>query len=414
MIKELLEKLEAAKAAARTFAAATPTQRSVVLSSMAANIKVHADALLAANRKDIELAIAADLEKKRINILTIGEKDILAMADFFEKAAAYEDPVGKLTEFTEKANGLRREQRLFPLGVIAVVYEARPSVVTDCAALCMRTGNALLLHGSRHAKHTDRMLENILRQSLQYADLPEALITLIEGDHETSYILSRQDRLIDLMILRGGYNCLEDIKAHATVPVIGAGPGNCHIYIDRTADPEMAKNIVFNSKVPRPLACNAAETLLIQRDWAEHNLVPLLESLKEAGIGIRGCPEVCKKIPWAKAAGAQDWEKEYFAPMLAVRILSDVKQAVEHINTFRTPHTECIITENTDNADYFMTYVEANVICHNASTRLTDGIEFDLGGEMGISTQKYPCGGPIGMEYLMQKKYFLKGNGTLR
>ena len=414
MMTSLLSKLQTIKAASRKLAAAPSEQRTSALRAMAEGMKLHKEELLSANCKDREAAFARSLEQKRINILTIGEKDIEAMSAFFEQAAGYADPVHKLLESAEKPGGLKRELRTVPLGVVAVVYEARPSVVTDCAALCMRTGNALLLCGSRHARHTDRMLVQILQEALCKAGLPEHLITLVEGDHTTNYEIARQDRLIDLMILRGGYTCLADIKAQATVPVIGAGPGNCHIYIDSSADPEMAKAIVFNSKVPRPLACNAAETLLIQRDWAEHHLVPLLESLKEADIGIRGCPEVCKKVPWAEAAGAQDWEEEYFAPLLAVRILSDVEQAVEHINTFRTPHTECIITENAENADYFMTYVEANVVCHNASTRLTDGTEFDLGGEMGISTQKYPCGGPIGMEYLMQKKYLLKGNGTLR
>ncbi len=414
MIPALLDTLKAVKAASRKLAITSAELRTAALRAMAEGMMAHKDALLSANRQDREEAIAKALEQKRINILTIGEKDIEAMAAFFAQAADYADPVGQLIDRTEKPGGLCREQRMIPLGVIAVVYEARPSVVTDCAALCMRTGNALLLRGSRHAVHTDRMLVQILQEALRKVGLPEELVTLIEGDHVTNYQISRQDRLVDLMILRGGYACLRDIKAHATVPVIGAGPGNCHIYIDRTADADMAKAIVFNSKVPRPLACNAAETLLIHRVWAESHLRSLLESLREAGIGIRGCAEVCRMIPWAEEAGEQDWEEEYFAPMLAVRMVSDVEEAIDHINAYRTPHTECIITEEQANADLFMAGVEANVVCHNASTRLTDGIEFDLGGEMGISTQKYPCGGPIGMASLMQKKYFLKGNGTLR
>lgn len=405
--------LSAVKEASRQLAVIPAEKRSEALQLMAQHLLAHRDAILQANRQDRLQAEQDRLSRSRINILTISEGDIGAMAAFFCRAADYDDPVGTLLEEETREN-LRREKRLIPLGVIAMVYEARPSVITDCAALCMRSGNALLLRGSCHGSRTDAAIVEALRRALKDLQIPEAVITLVAGDHELTYDLAKQDRYIDLMILRGGYGCLEDIKRHATVPVIAAGPGNCHIYIDESAKKEMALAIVHNSKVPRPLACNAAETILVNRRWAETHLDALADMLKENGISLRGDPEVCDRICGVRPAEASDWEREFFAPTLAVKLVADVQEAISHINRFRTPHTECIITENEANARLFQQMVEANVVCWNASTRLTDGMEFSMGGEMGISTQKYPVGGPIGIRHLMQQKYFLSGCGALR
>lgn len=413
MTEEILNTLIDIKESARTLALIPARQRSDALRYMAQQLLFHRKEILRANETDRQQAIADKLSPSRINILTISEKDIQSMADFFLQVADYEDPVGKLLEEDIREN-LRREKRLQPLGVVAMVYEARPSVITDCAALCMRSGNALLLRGSSHCTHTDEAIVAALHKALEQANVPAETITLLAGDHALTYELAKQDRYIDLMILRGGYACLEDIKRWATVPVIGAGPGNCHIYIDESAKPEMALSIVHNSKVPRPLACNAAETILINRDWAADHLLSLADMLTENGILLRGCPEVCSMFPGAEPAGETDWAQEYFAPTVAVKLVADVQEAVWHINRYRTPHTECIITEDESNARYFQSFVEANVVCWNASTRLTDGMEFGMGGEMGISTQKYPVGGPIGISHLMQEKYYLIGNGALR
>lgn len=413
MTEKILSTLADLKESARHLALIPAGQRSDALRRMAEQLLLHRAEILRANELDRQQAIADKLSQSRINILTISEKDIQAMADFFLQVADYEDPVGKLLDEEIREN-LRREKRLQPLGVVAMVYEARPSVITDCAALCMRSGNALLLRGSSHCARTDAVIVESLRDALELADIPFNAITRIEGDHELSYELSRQNRYIDLMILRGNYACLEDIKRQATVSVIGAGPGNCHIYIDESAKPEMALSIVHNSKVPRPLACNATETVLINRKWATTHLQSLLAMLTENGIALRGCPEVCNLMPGVEPADEADWEREYFAPKVAVKLVGDVQEAVRHINWYRTPHTECIITEDGANARYFQSCVEANVVCWNASTRLTDGMEFGMGGEMGISTQKYPVGGPIGINHLMQQKYYLTGNGALR
>ena len=414
MTKEILGILMEVKGISRELACIPAQQRSQALLAMADALITGTDEILAANSRDVWKAQREGVEPKRIRILTISQTDIFAMADYFRLAATLEDPVGKLLEQTAKGD-MRREKRLMPLGVVAMVSEARASVVTDCAALCIRSGNALLFRGSSHSEKTDEAIVACLRRALVNAGIPAGAITQISGGgHELTYELSRQDRTIDLMILRGGYDCLEDIKRQATVPVIGAGPGNCHIYIDESAKEDMALAIVRNSKVPRPLACNAAETILVNRNWKDTSLHGLLDMLAEHGIRIYGCPEICGLYPEALPAEETDWEREYFAPSIAVKLVADTNEAISHINRYRTPHTECIITENEANARLFQTYVEANVVCWNASTRLTDGMEFGMGGEMGISTQKYPVGGPIGMLHLMQQKYFISGNGTLR
>ena len=409
----MIQTLSVVKEASRHLAVIPTEQRSEALRLMAQQMCEHTEAILQANREDRLQAERDQLSRSRINILTISEADIQTMAAFFLRVAEYEDPVGKLLEDETKDN-LRREKRLIPLGVVAMVYEARPSVITDCAALCMRSGNALLLRGSSHGSRTDAAIVAALHCALKAAQIPTEVIALLAGDHEVTYELAKQDRFIDLMILRGGYGCLEDIKRQATIPVIGAGPGNCHIYIDESAKPEMALAIVHNSKVPRPLACNAAETILVNRIWAADHLDALLNMLKENGIALRGSQEICERMSDVSLAEEADWEREFFAPTVAVKLVEDVQEAISHINRYRTPHTECIITENEANARLFQLQVEANVVCWNASTRLTDGMEFGMGGEMGISTQKYPVGGPIGIRHLMQHKYFLLGCGALR
>lgn len=409
----MMETLSSVKEASRRLAVIPAAQRSEALRLMAHHLLAHSGAILQGNQEDRLQAEAEQLSRSRINILTISEKDLQEMAAFFRRVADYDDPVGKLLE-EETNEKFRREKRLIPLGVIAMVYEARPSVITDCAALCMRSGNALLLRGSCHGSRTDAAMVEALHCALKEAGIPTEAIALLPGGHELTYELSRQDRYIDLMILRGGYGCLEDIKHHATVPVIAAGPGNCHIYIDESAKKEMALAIVHNSKVPRPLACNATETILVNRTWAETHLDALVTMLKENSISLRGSREVCDRISGVEPAEETDWEREFFAPTVAVKLVKDTREAISHINRYRTPHTECIITENEANARLFQQMVEANVVCWNASTRLTDGMVFSMGGEMGISTQKYPVGGPIGIRHLMQQKYFLSGCGALR
>ena len=414
MTEEVNQKLSKAKEVSRRFVMTSEAQRTAALLAMADAMERHVEKILAANTEDLAAAEESNLAAKRRGILRVTEKDIVAMAEFFRSAAQLDDPVGWLLEDVTDERGLRREKKMVPLGVVAMIAEARPSVLTDSAALCIRTGNGLVFLGSRHSVNTDTAVEVVLQDALQSVGLPSELITNIPGDHELAYDIVKQDRLVDLAIIRGGYEAIREIKREATVPVLGAGPGNCHIYIDGKADPVMAMNIVRNSKVPRPLACNAAETILVERCWAEKHLCALLDDLTANGIVLRGTEVVCALCPAVSLAEERDWEEEYFAPTLAVKLVAGIEEAIGHINCYRTPHTECIITEDPVAAALFMAQVEANVVCHNAATRLTDGVVFDLGGEMGISTQKYPAGGPIGPLHLMQQKYYLSGNGVLR
>lgn len=415
MIQEERKMVMDAKMASRTLAIASADQRSKALKMMAKHLRLGNSEILSANAQDLEDAKKNNAEQKRIRIMTLSAKDIQDMADFLDKVSLYCDPVGYLLESEYRQDGLKREKRFQPLGVVAMVYEARPSVVTDGAALCLRTGNALVLRCSSLCMRTDTAIVSCLKAGIKEAGLDAAVLTLLaRPDHKLTDELAQMDRFVDLMIVRGGYQALCDVKRAATIPVLGAGPGNCHIYIDASAKTEMAEAIVINSKVPRPLACNAVETILVHEEWAKEHLKDLLVKLEESGIGLCGCEKAALLYPGIRPAEEKDWEEEYFAPFIAVKVVACLDEAITHINQYRTPHTESIITESMENAERFMAMAEANVVCHNAATRLTDGMEFGLGGEMGISTQKYPCGGPIGMHALMQQKYYLKGIGNLR
>lgn len=386
-----------------------------MLNHAAELVRAHAAEIICANDQDLQESEKKGLDLLRKKILTISAQDVEAMAAFLERMGSHDDAVNRVCESYSEPNGLRREQRLVPLGVIAMVYEARPSVVCDSVGLCLRTANALLLRCSPFSVNTDTAITALVRQALAAEGLPEDCVQLVPDEgYEITYWLSRAEREVALMILRGGYNAIADVRRNATVPILVAGPGNCHVYIDESASYQMALDITRNSKVPRPLACNAAETLLVHERWASQHLGNLLAQLSGDGIELRGCSTAQQYSLTMKPATQSDWETEFFAPVLAVRIVDNTLEAIDHINMYRTPHTECIITENRSNAEMFMERVEANVVCMNAATRLTDGVQFGFGGEMGISTQILPCGGPIGPLQLLRRKFFLYGDGHLR
>lgn len=406
---------EECKKASRVLANAPAQQRSKALRFMAEELLAAKESILEANRSDIERANASSLSEKRIGILSINASDIDAMAQFFEIAASYSDIVGTEVSHLEKEDGCVISKRLVPLGVVFMISEARPSVLCDTSAICLRSGNALLFQSSANSANTDCAVAASLRRAMKRAQLPEDCITILsDTSHEAAYRISQLANQIDLVCVRGGYGALADIKKNAIVPVIGAGPGNCHVYVEKSANPEMARDIVLNSKVPRPLACNAAETLLLDRGLSSKVISMLLDSLYEAGITLHGSEELSSVFSYILPANEKDYLYEYFAPEMAVALVSDIEEAIFHINRCRTPHTEVIVTEDESAAKHFTENVEANSIGVNASTRLTDGMFFELGGEIGISTQKYPFGGPIGIRHLMQEKYFVFGKGTLR
>ncbi|WIV12336.1 glutamate-5-semialdehyde dehydrogenase [Proteiniborus sp. MB09-C3] len=404
-----------AKINSRKFALVEGELRSRILVKMAENIVAKKNQILLANKQDIDIAYRNKLDESRLSILTLNEKSIEAMGESLKRMSRLIDPVGERISYVMKKDGLIIEKKQVPLGVISVVYEARPDVVTDSVGICVRTGNSVILAGSRHSTNTDKCISEILRDTLnEFGICPDNIQYLFDCSHKSKIALSRQNRFVDLMVVRGGVEAVEVLREHALVPIIVAGEGNCHIYIAEDAFFDMACDIVINSKVPRPKACNAAETVLVHKDWSSQYFTDFITKLLKNNIEIFGCEKSVQLHPSIKLADEHHFEHEFFAPAIAVKIVENIDEAINHINKYRTPHTETIISNNLENVSYFMNYVEANVICHNASTRLTDGIEFGLGSEIGISTQKFHVGGPIGIYHLMQQKYFLSGNGNLR
>ncbi|SCG81710.1 gamma-glutamyl phosphate reductase [Proteiniborus sp. DW1] len=404
-----------AKKSSRDLALVEGETRSRVILKMAENILANKEQILLANKQDIEIAKKNGLDESRLSILTLNEKSIDAMEESLKRMSRLIDPVGERISYLAKKDGLIIEKKYVPLGVVSVVYEARPDVVTDSVGICIRTGNSVILAGSRHSTNTDKCTSEILRDTLsEFGICPDNIQYLSDCSHESKIELARQDRFVDLMVIRAGVEAVDKLREYAIVPIIVAGEGNCHIYIDEDASFDMACDIVVNSKVPRPKACNAAETILIHKDWGVQHFTELINKLLENNIEIFGCEKSTQLHSSIKSANEFHFQHEFFAPALAVKIVEDIDEAINHINQYRTPHTETIISNNLEKVSYFKNYVEANVICHNASTRLTDGIEFGLGGEIGISTQKFHVGGPIGIYHLMHQKYFLSGNGNLR
>lgn len=404
-----------AKINSRKFALVEGELRSRILFKMAGNIVAKKDEILIANKQDIDIANKNNLDESRLSILALNEKSIEAMGESLKRMSRLIDPVGERISYIVNKDGLVIEKKHVPLGVISVVYEARPDVVTDSVGICVRTGNSVILAGSRHSTNTDKCTSNILRETLsEFGISPDNIQYLSDCTHKSKIDLSRQNKSVDLMVVRGGVEAVKVLSENTYIPIIVAGEGNCHIYIDKDAFFDMACDIVINSKVPRPKACNAAETVLIHKDWGSQFFADFINKLLENNLEIFGCEKSVKLHSSIELATEQDFEHEFFAPAIAVKIVDNIDQAIEHINKYRTPHTETIISNNPESVHYFMNYVEANVICHNASTRLTDGIEFGLGGEIGISTQKFHVGGPIGIYHLMHQKYFLSGKGNLR
>lgn len=404
-----------AKKNSRKFASVEGELRSRILLRMAESIVARKNQILLANKQDVEVAYRNNLDESRLSILTLNEKSIEAMGESLKRMSRLIDPVGERISYVAKKDGLIIEKKHVPLGVISVVYEARPDVVTDAVGICMRTGNSVILAGSSHSTNTDKCTSEILRDTLsEFGICPDNIQYLSDCSHKNKIALSRQNRCVDLMVIRGGVKAVEVLRENALVPIIVAGEGNCHIYVDEDAFFDMVCDIVVNSKVPRPKACNAAETVLIHKDWSSQYFTDFIAKLLRNNVEIFGCEKSVQLYSSIKMADEHHFEHEFFGPAIAVKIVENIDEAINHINKYRTPHTETIISNDLQNVAYFMNYVEANVICHNASTRLTDGIEFGLGGEIGISTQKFHVGGPIGIYHLMHQKYFLSGNGNLR
>ena len=405
--------LEAKKASA-ILASLSTARKNEALKSIAAALLEDAEAIGEANRLDMERCRAAGSPEPFLDRLKLDEPRLKALAQSVLKVADLDDPIGR-EEGWNRPNGLSIRKVKVPLGVIAVVYEARPNVTVDSAVLCFKSGNACVLRGSSHAACSNKALISSMQKALKKCGLPEAAVTGIEStDHQSVDELTGLTGIIDCAIPRGGHNLIQRVKETAKIPVIETGVGNCHLYVHADADLKMALNILINGKPQRPGVCNALETLLVDRKAAGPFLRLLDADEKMSMVTLHGCPETCRIIPRAVPAAEEDWDREYLSLDLAVKVVDGLDEAIAHINAHSTGHSEAIITNSLQAARRFQTEVASCAVYVNASTRFTDGGEFGFGAEIGISTQKLHARGPLGLEHLTTCKYLVTGEGQIR
>lgn len=401
--------------AEKTLARASSSAKDKALRACAQALRAGTREILEANRADLQNGRDAGLTEALLDRLALSDKRVEAMAASIEEIAALPDPVGKIISGGKRPNGLMIQKVRVPLGVIGVIYEARPNVSSDAAALCVKAGNAVILRGGKEALGSNRAVTALLRAALAAAGLPADCVQLIEDtSRESAAELMRLNQYVDVLIPRGGPGLIKSVVQTATVPVIETGAGNCHIYIDKNCDIAMAAAIVFNAKTSRPSVCNACESLLVHRDIAASALPAIAEKLREKSVEIRGDEAVCAILPEAVPAVEDDWAAEYLDFIISAKTVESAQEAVEHIARYSTGHSECIVTSDYDAALYFTGAVDAAAVYVNASTRFTDGGEFGLGAEIGISTQKLHARGPLGLENLTSEKYIVFGNGQIR
>ena len=405
----------AAKEAAFALANASTAQKNAALMTIAAALEAHAEDILRANREDVEAARANGMSPSMLDRLSLSEARVRGMAEGVREVAALADPVGRVLSGSTLACGLEMEKIAVPLGVIGIIFEARPNVTSDAAALCLKSGNACILRGGKEAIRSNTAIANVMRGALREAGLDENCVCLIEDtDRATATAMMRLNRYIDCLIPRGGAGLIRSVVENATVPVIETGVGNCHAYVEKTADIAMAAEIVFNAKTSRPSVCNALETLLVDEAIAETALPVIAARLKEKNVELRGCPRTCAILPDAVPACENDYEIEFLDYILAVKVVSGLDEAMEHIRRYSSHHSECIVTRDLAAARRFAHEVDSAAVYVNASTRFTDGGVFGLGAEIGISTQKLHARGPMGLEALVSYKYVLYGDGQVR
>ncbi len=404
-----------AKTASKTLALASPEVKNRALLFIAEEIKANCDEIISANQKDIEKARESGMSASLIDRLMLDKKRVLAMADGVLALMKLDDPVGKILEEKVRENGIKITKISVPLGVIGIIYEARPNVTSDAAAIALKAGSAVILRGGKEAFNSNLKTTEIMRSALLKADLPEDLIQLVtDTTRQSATDLMTLNGYLDVLIPRGGAGLIKAAVENSTVPVIETGTGNCHAFVDDSANIKMATEIVFNGKVQRPSVCNALETLLVHKDIAKTALPEICGKLKDAGVQIRGCKQVCEILDYAVLATEDDFNAEFLGYTISVKVVDDLYSAIEHIDKYSTHHSEVIITENAENAKYFTSAIDSSAVYHNASTRFTDGGEFGLGAEIGISTQKLHARGPMGLNEITSYKYIISGNGQIR
>ncbi|GAB4289273.1 MAG: glutamate-5-semialdehyde dehydrogenase [Thiohalomonadaceae bacterium] len=415
-VKQYMQQVgQKARAAARAMARADTHAKNAALSAMADALIAGEAALIAANQKDLHAGKAQGLEAAMLDRLALDSSRIAAMAEGLRQIAALPDPVGQISDMNFRPSGIQVGKMRVPLGVIGIIYESRPNVTADAAALCLKSGNAAILRGGSEALHSNQAIAACVRAGLEQAGLPADAVQVVETtDRAAVGELITMSQYVDVIVPRGGKSLVERISNEARVPVIKHLHGVCHVYIDDRADVEKALRIAFNAKTHRYGVCNAMETLLVAEGIAERVLPELGAMYREKGVELRGCDTTCRLLPYAVPATAEDWDAEYLAPILAVRVVKDLDEAMEHIYQHGSGHTEAIVTEDITRARRFLAEVDSSSVMVNASTRFADGFEYGLGAEIGISTDKIHARGPVGLEGLTSQKYIVLGDGHIR
>ena len=413
-MREILEIAKNAKQASLKLGVLTTGQKNAALMEIADALEANVSYIISENEKDIAAAKANGMSSALIDRLKLDTSRIQGMAKGVREVCALEDPIVETICGFTRPNGLDIIKKRVPLGVIGIIYEARPNVTSDAISLCIKTGNAVILKGGKEAIHSNSAIMDISKDAAKNAGLPDGAMELIrDTSREATQYLMKLNGFVDILIPRGGAGLINAVVQNATVPVIQTGVGNCHIYIDVSADLDMAKRIVINAKTQRPAVCNAAESLLVHRATADKFIPQIFDEFNRLGVELRGDAEVLKYCD-AKPAVEEDYSTEYLDLIMSAKIVDSIDEAIEHINRYGTKHSECIVTKNYDSAKKFQAMVDAAAVYVNASTRFTDGGEFGFGAEIGISTQKLHARGPMGLKELTTYKYLINGSGQIR
>ncbi|MBQ4529877.1 MAG: glutamate-5-semialdehyde dehydrogenase [Lachnospiraceae bacterium] len=412
----ILEELGmAAKKAEPQLIKLSTEEKNKALLAVADGLVADAEMILAENAKDIENAKVNHMAAGLIDRLLLTKERIEAMAEGLREVVALEDPIGEILETFERPNGLKVVQKRVPLGVIGIIYESRPNVTADAFGLCFKTGNVVILKGGKDAIHSNLSITNSIRNTLAKVGIVEDAVQLItDTDRETTKAFMKLNNYVDVLIPRGGAGLIKTVVENATIPVIETGTGNCHIFVDESADIDMAIPIIINAKTQRIGVCNACESLVVHENVKEQLLPKLAEQLKAKNVVMKADEKICQILPEAEVATEEDWGTEYLDYIISMKTVASVEEAIEHINKYNTKHSEAIITGNMKNAEKFLNEVDAAAVYVNASTRFTDGFEFGFGAEIGISTQKLHARGPMGLKALTSYKYNIYGNGQIR
>lgn len=413
--EKIAEMAKAARDASRQLGRVSSAQKNAALLAIAAGLEKEAGFIQSENQNDLSRAEEMGLSAAMIDRLTIKDETIAAMVTGLKEVADLNDPVGTMGPTWTRPNGLQVARMRIPLGVIGIIYESRPNVTVDAAGLCLKAGNAVVLRGGSEAFCSNQALASIIEKALKATGLPEKAVQVVPvREREAVYALLAQETYIDLIIPRGGEGLIRSVVENSKIPVLKHYKGVCHVYVDAEADLEMARNISFNAKVQRPGVCNAMETLLVHRSVAEDFLPGMAAQFGKAGVELRGCPETCRILPDAQKATASDWPAEYLDLILAVKVVSDMDEALTHIAAYSSNHSEAIVTCNYERARRFVREADSSAVLVNASTRFNDGGQLGLGAEIGISTSKLHAFGPMGLEELTTTKFVVFGSGQIR